>query len=187
MKKLFQSLIFIFCAFSYSVTYAIEPDLRSASAQVKFEVDILQKNCTVTFTPWAGDAVDVGRVFKQTGAVGPIIPLKFHFKNCNAGAQAIESIRYSQDLNGTGHNDAKPYISTQINGKPSSIRIYMYNDENASIPFSGKTFGTNGQNITPDGVEVCFVQAKMPDQESLLPKQGEIHFVGQAQFTITYI
>lgn len=183
MKKLIITCLGVLGLANSSCVYALD-DTRYASVQFNFSVEVLQKNCKVAISPVDGtNNVDVGTLFKQVGSVGPIVPLKFRFSDCK-GADAIESISYSRDMNGQGHVENMPYVSTLMDSKPSSVRIYLYKDAMATLPFTPINFGTSGQKITNEWVDICYIQAKIPNNQTL-PDAGV--FTGQALFTITYL
>lgn len=181
-KKILTCVAFFGVTYAQS-TFAILPDLRSTSVDLTFKVEIKKKQCVVSvdnMTP--NKPLDLGKIQKKVGQKGAVIPLRFQFTKCD-GPQHVQSIEYTRDMRGSGHSDSKPYVTTNF---PDDVRVYLYRDERATMPFNGKSFGHDGWKITNDWVDVCYLQAQILEG-SKLPETLKGDFVGEAQFTVTYL
>lgn len=182
MKKIkyLVPILGLLCSFN---AHALN-DIKTAETTINFSVKILQKQCKVSFGPSDdGKTINVGRLFKKHGSEGALIPLRFKFSECQ-GAEFIESISFTRDVFGSGHTVQDKHITTQMNGNPSTVKIFLYNDQSKSSPFTSKDFGSVGHKITGEWIDVCFVQAVIPKNVQL-PEKGD--FIAQAEFTITYL
>ena len=182
MHKVLISIILYLGIVCSTHVYALE-DQKSASATISFQVDILRKQCNVSVNPLVGDSVSVGKLLRKAGTMSQRIPLKFKFTECK-GAIAVENIAFIRDIYGEGHVGQEKYVSTQMNGQVSPVRIYLYSDATSTNPFNSINFGSAGRPITENWIDVCYIQAKIPLDQSL-PEKGD--FSGTAEFLVSYL
>lgn len=174
--------------FMLSVPIIARADVQTTDPlTVTFKVKVKKKQCVVDVKAGASvhNPIDLGKIKKKIGATTNIIPLEFKFHSCD-GAKVVESITYSRDLFGQGHQDKSPFITTQFtdDNSMSPVRIYLYENQDGTVPFKTKNFGAIGHQINEtEWVSVSFIQAKIPEGSNL-SKKG--NFKGAAQFSITY-
>lgn len=173
--------------------FAFDPPVPSKtfwtknSAMINFEADVKLPSCTV----WAGwlpkplgdnTYMHVGFMRNLPEAEGPILPLGFQFKDCDASVQTISNIEYTKDLKSWPNSQTAPIGATWISTSNPKIRLYLYDDPAGDRPSKLKEFKPS-ESVDPNKVLVPFyIQARNFTKEEAT--SGE--FEAEAQFTITY-
>lgn len=189
MRLIFWMLSIVAAGLPIS-SYAAE-DVKSTSATVNFQVEVLAKQCTVEVGPnqSADGKVYLGTFPGKVGVAGPMVPIAFRFTDCKS-VSAIQSIEFTRDLgalNG-GNPGSQPGGPTEgfISTNKSKVRIFLWDDADGATPFRSRNF-TPAHTIDPAAwVPACYAQAKVMDinGDGVGAQAGS--FEGKAEFTVTY-